>query len=315
MSWRLFKNTIIQPGKEYSLQTIPTLSTAMDFDVRKNQPNFSKMLEKRMQQAYISTDTQDAYKEAYGYTDYDIEQIDPDVLSDEIMDIICSTLSPQEFKDAVANNAKNDADKQADDGEYEEMFDYMFGNQSNKNNTKFTVEQDIYNEFDHIEANKEQIAATAAVEEQQKTASVMRYAGKTISRDMLVSHMGINHGLDDAIVRVYKDIRAKMEQDDEYFSVVNGHLYSRDGSEMYIKNISVSKEELDELNELATDESARVFAEGDIDKSDAEKMSSFVITDAFLKFLVSFPKAWPFADGEFESRMKREMTGDASVLR
>ena len=34
MSWRLFKNTIIQPGKDYSLQTIPTLSTAMDFDVR-----------------------------------------------------------------------------------------------------------------------------------------------------------------------------------------------------------------------------------------------------------------------------------------
>ena len=51
MSWRLFKNTIIHPGKDYSLQTIPTLSTAMDFDVRKNQPNFLRCLRKRMEQA------------------------------------------------------------------------------------------------------------------------------------------------------------------------------------------------------------------------------------------------------------------------
>ena len=34
MSWRLFSNTIVNPGHNYSLQTIPTLSTAMDFDVR-----------------------------------------------------------------------------------------------------------------------------------------------------------------------------------------------------------------------------------------------------------------------------------------
>lgn len=32
MSWRLFKNTIIHPGHSYSLQTIPTLSSAIDFD-------------------------------------------------------------------------------------------------------------------------------------------------------------------------------------------------------------------------------------------------------------------------------------------
>lgn len=44
MSWQLFANTIVQPGKKYTLQTIPTLSTAMEFDVRKNQPDFELML-------------------------------------------------------------------------------------------------------------------------------------------------------------------------------------------------------------------------------------------------------------------------------
>ena len=40
MSWRLFKNTITQPGKDYSLQTIPTLSSALEFGIRQNQPGF-----------------------------------------------------------------------------------------------------------------------------------------------------------------------------------------------------------------------------------------------------------------------------------
>ena len=84
MSWRLFKNTIIQPGKDYSLQTIPTLSTAMDFDVRKNQPNFAKMLEKRMKQAEVAKTATKAYQEAYGYSDYQVEQLDPDNYADEI---------------------------------------------------------------------------------------------------------------------------------------------------------------------------------------------------------------------------------------
>ena len=47
MSWRLFKDTIVHAGHDYSLQTIPTLSSALDFDVRKNQPDFMSMIEKR----------------------------------------------------------------------------------------------------------------------------------------------------------------------------------------------------------------------------------------------------------------------------
>lgn len=312
MSWRLFSNTIKQPGKDYSLQTIPTLSTAMDFDVRKNQPNFAKMLEKRMEQAYIAADACKDYQEAYGYTDYDIEQLDPDNYSDEIMDLIYSTLNPEEIK-AVVNRDVNDKDKSNDpsDEELEEMFDYIFGNQDNKNNDKFTVEQDIYNEFDTIEENKEQKEATAQQMAKQKEAGVMRYAGKMISRDMIISPTGINHGLDEAIVRVYKDIRGKMEKDDEYFIVnASGDLCGKDGK-TYIKN-NMSLDKMDHINELAKDEHSRVFADNDMDNSDAHAIGSFVVTNAFLEFLVSFPKAWPFADGEFETRMKREMQGGES---
>ena len=88
MSWRLFKDTITAPGKEYSLQTIPTLSSAVDFDVRRNQPDFQKMLDHRMKQAVFADEAMALYRESYGYGDYDIERLDPDNYSDEIMDLI-----------------------------------------------------------------------------------------------------------------------------------------------------------------------------------------------------------------------------------
>ena len=307
MSWRLFKNTIIQPGKEYSLQTIPTLSTAMEFDVRKNQPNFSKMLEKRMEQAYISEECQNNYREAYGYTDYDVEQLDPDSYSDEIMDLICSTLNPEEIKQAINNNIEGKEDDNSDE-DYQEMFDFMHGNTSYNNNDKFTVEQDIYNEFDHIEENKEQAIATAAAAEKVKDADKLRYAGKLISRDMLVSPTGTNHSLDEAIIRVYKDIRGKLEKDDEYFMTNgNGDLCGVDGK-VYIKNLTGS-DDIDELNDMAEDKDSRVYSDHKISNRDADAIGSFEVKDAFLRFLVSFPKAWPFADGEFEAKMKTEMMG------
>ena len=306
MSWRLFKNTITQPGKEYSLQTIPTLSTAMEFDVRKNQPNFSKMLEKRMEQAYISDECQKNYREAYEYTDYDIEQLDPDSYSDEIMDLICSTLNPEEIKQAINNNIEGKEDENSDE-DYQEMFDFMHGNAPYKND-KFTVEQDIYNEFDHIEENKEQAVATAEAAAKVKDADKLRYAGKMISRDMLVSPTGTNHGLDEAIIRVYKDIRGKLEKDDEYFMTNgNGDLCGRDG-QVYIKNLT-SSDDIDALNDMATDKDSRVYSDSKISRRDANAIGSFEVKDAFLHFLVSFPKAWPFADGDFESKMKVEMMG------
>lgn len=308
MSWRLFKNTITHPGKEYSLQTIPTLSTAMDFDVRKNQPNFRKMLEKRMEQAYAATEAQKEYQDAYGYSDYEIEQLDPDVYSDEIMDMIYTALSPEEVKAAISVNADGLTEKD-DNGEYQEMFDYMYGNQD-KDSSKFTVEQDIYDEFATIEENKEQqdaineIAAKYGIEDANK----LRYAGGQISRDMIVSLTGISHSLDEIIIRVYKNIRGKMDSDDEYFIARNGHLYSVDGK-LYIKNLT-SQDNLDQLNEDIHDENSRVFADGDLHKEDTQTIGSYEVKDAFLKFLCTFNGPWPFADGEFDARMASEIKGE-----
>ena len=306
MSWRLFKDTIQQPGKTYSLQTIPTLSTAMDFDVRKNQPNFTKMLEKRMMQAQVAEDAAKSYQEAYEYDDDDIARLDPDNYSDEIMDLIYSTLDPDSVKNVVNNEGEvNDADKE----DLIEAFDYMFGS---KKWTKFKEEQDIYNEFaedfKNIEDNPEQIKATEEESNKLKDSMKMRYAGEKISRDMLVTNMGVNHSLDDTILRVYKDIRGAMENDTKYFKMIDGNLCGLDG-QIYIKNMT-ALDKINLLNELAKDEHSRVFADNDMNNEDAKVIGSYVITDAFIRFLCRFPGAWPFADGEFELRMKNEMRSD-----
>ena len=58
MSWQLFggnnEKSVHQFGREYNLQTIPTLSNAIDFDVRRNTPDFINMLNKRIAQAVVS---------------------------------------------------------------------------------------------------------------------------------------------------------------------------------------------------------------------------------------------------------------------
>ena len=293
MSWRLFQNTIINPGKKYTLQTIPTLSTAVDFDVRKNQPNFTKMLNKRMEQAYIAEDACKSYQDAYEYTDYDIAQLDPDNYSDEIMDLIYSTLNPEEIKEAMANKTeKNDAD---DNEGLTEVIDYMFGNQMTRE--QVANMGTITDNEEQLEANRNAMAST-------REDSVKRYAGKTIARDDLVSKYGsgVKHNFDACIIRAYKELREKMEQDHQYFTVnADGHLCSKSGT-VYIEN-RMSSDNIEFINEAAKDENSRVFAENDMDNSDAKALGSCVVTDAFIRYLATFPGAWPFIKGEFDDLM------------
>lgn len=306
MSWRLFKNTIIQPGKEYTLQTIPTLSTAMDFDVRKNQPNFIKMLDTRMEQAFRAADMQKKYQDSYKYSDYDIAQLDPDVYSDEIMDLIYMDMTDDETRAKIKEAAATRTDTAESSDEFEEVLDFIFGNQDVKNNEKFKMNYQTVNDLPPIEENNDQLMETAKVQKSVQGDSVMRYAGKTISRDMIVSKTGVNHGLDETIVRVYKSIKDQMDNDTEYFIVRGGSLCSANNGNVYIKNLT-NTDNIDKLNEAARDDDARVYSDAEITAADANAIGSYEVTDHFLRFLSTFNSAWPFANGAFEDKMRDEM--------
>lgn len=270
MAWRLLHtNSIKQPGKDYDLRTVPSLSTAIDFDVRKNQPDFIKLLDKRMSQAYESEVSMDNYKKAYSYSDYDVEQLDSDVYADEIMDMI--------------NNYLRNTNE-VFDGENED-FDYM-------------DDPDI---LDDIEDNEEVIQAVAKEAAKKAERDKGCYAGRELSRSDLFSGDGkrANHSWDVDIIKVYGDIRGKMEQDSGYFTVKNGSLYSLKGEPYIIR--SDDSETLQMFNEKAKSDDSRVFAEDELDK--IQQVGTYIITDDFYKFLVSLDE-WCFAEGEFERGMK-----------
>lgn len=266
MAWRLLHtNPIKQPGKEYDLQTVPSLSTAIDFDVRKNQPDFVKMLDKRMSQAYEADACMKNYQNAYGYSDYEIEQIDPDVYADEIMDMINMYL-----------RSKNEAFA----GE-EEDFDYIDAPDAI---------------FDDMEENTEVKDAVAQKMQEQADRDKQIYAGGCIARSDLVVGPNIKHQLDDVFIRAYNDVRGRFEQD-RSFRVANGSLLSADGTP-YIIKADVSSD-LQVINDAAEDKKSTVYAEGRISSKEIGQFGTYTVTDDFIKYLVSLPK-WTFAGGEFD---------------
>lgn len=271
MSWQLFANTIEQPGKKYSLQTIPTLSTAMEFDVRKNQPDFEQMLKKRMAQARASKVAQEKYQDAYQYSDFQIMQLDQDIYSEEVMEIVNDVI-----------RRESGVDDEFDGDSYE------------------TVETDLMHQ---ITQNVEMAQVLAENRQKRETMTRKIYAKGRLSRDDLCPNMGVpTHQLDDDIIKAYTEHRAAMEKDTIFFSPRGGSLCSADGSVVYIENNAASNS-LSELNRQIEDPESNVYSEGTFSEEDYKALGTFRVTDAFYKFLVSLDSWEDIAGGRFEREM------------
>jgi type IV secretory pathway TraG/TraD family ATPase VirD4 len=276
MSYRLFKDTIVHAGHDYSLQTIPTLSSALDFDVRLNQPDFEKMLAKRMLQAENAQGCKNVYQTAYEYRDVDIARQDPDVYSDEVMELVDASL-----RESVADETGANADDVDLDDAPEGFYD----------NGDWEIDLEM-------QQAAQAAAATAAVRQE------MIYAGKQISREMLVRPDGraLQNTLDREIAESYKAARAYMERDSRNFTVGGGGaLRSADGQTLYIDKIDES-EAMAELNRSAQDGAARVYAEGELGD-----LVGYEVTPEFYEFLASLDSWRDLAGGEFERAMMLAM--------
>lgn len=272
MSWRLFDNTITKPGKKYSLQTIPTLSSAMDFDVRQNQPNFIKMWEKRRDQAVVVPKVVEKYAKAYGYDDDAISRLDQDTYSDEIMEIVNEELAKKAQADAASKSA---AAAQA-------------------------VNKEVYSE------NKEfaQVAEQSA--QQDAEWSKPRYANGLLSRKSLQPFFdtptNLNHGLDDAIVEAFGLCRAAFAHDtDNFVFKSDGSLLGRDGTPYLVRTISQA--DVDAMQKAAEERDKRVFTESA--RAISSEFRGYDVTDAFYRFLISQESWKNFASGRFELAMAK----------
>ena len=285
MSWRLFKNTIINPGKEYTLQTIPTLSTAKDFDVKQNQPDFMQMFDKRLSQAARAEKAMQYYKDVYGLTDSEIQKLDIDVYADDVMELISSMMHPDidltrreenvDPKDIKAGTDVPKDEKISKDAEPDDSI-------------KKAVENDP-------EAQK--------LIKQNERGDKKIYAQGKISGNDLKPQTGRTHYFDAAISDAYNRLINRFSQDSKYFVVdpQTKTLYAADGKTVYI-NGPRSSEFAEAMKKAASDPNSRVMGGGgDIDKMDAK--NDLIVTDAFYEFLISFDTDWPFASGEFARYM------------
>ena len=116
MSYALLGHTIMQPGVEpYTLQTIPSNSSVMSFDVEKNTPDFYEMLRKRCEQARWTKEVERDWLRANGYGTSDLDHTamytnyvdDGESLSKDIMAEINARIAKRHGKEPV-NKEKRD---------------------------------------------------------------------------------------------------------------------------------------------------------------------------------------------------------------
>lgn len=190
MSYALLGDTIVNPGHPYTMQTLPSLSTAAEFDVGHNQPNFFDMFHKRLSQALVATDALDRFKHNYGYTDDDMTRLDIDQASTEIMSIVRSMAAARQ-------------DQQFDVGTLD---------------------------ADDISDNDEFLEEAEAQAEALDDLSEPRFAEGEVSPDMLIQRIGDQdhamRGLVNEITVAYTAARADLMRDRIHFSVRNGNLCS-----------------------------------------------------------------------------------------
>lgn len=279
MSWRLLKNQIKIPGKKFSLQTIPTNSTAIDFDVRKNQPNFFAMLEQRLAQAKEADIAKQLYMSRYGIGESEFILKDQNVVADDIMDVVNRIVrGGVKVEEEVVSDAEAEAGGEA----------------------PFFVEDEFDGDgiLDGAEDNRELANEAASAGAEKAEHERPRYAGGQISREDLVSIGGqVNRQLDKVIALAYEDSKQYFADGPDFrVDASTGELFSATNVPYVTSTHGADADDVDLLDDAGDVGDTRVFKEGE-----EGRPTVYGVTDAFLKYLAELPDWKGLADGRFEA--------------
>ena len=260
-------------------------SSAKDFDVRKNQPDFIEMVNNRMKEAKEVDGAIENYKRIYDYSDYDIEQLDPDLFARDIMNIVNSQLN----KDSSIED------------QYSELNDTREGiSEESKALRAKAVENTEVTEVTHDMEEKKRAWDTNLL-----------YADGYLAKGDLVTYYSgqINQQYEAEIVRSFVENLGSFQQDSSNFSYRNGKLYSSDGNMVYFEKINLDDFKKD-MTKASKDPNSRVYDEGNMEddfKNDPNIIDNYRVTSHFYKFLVNRDNWDDFANGHFEETMGRLM--------
>lgn len=276
MSHKLFENTIKVPGREYSLQTIPTLSSAMDFDLMNNQPDFDKLLNKRIEQALMAESVIKNYNTAFGYDDDDIRRLDKDIYANDIMD----------------------------------MIDVEYARQNMEINPDNAILQKESVKLYEVEENQEMQERIKDIQNQLEKNEKKIYAGGRLSRGDLINEAGkARHGYDNLFAGVFVKLKDEFAHDGS-FSVIDGSLYGgADAGKPYI--IKQSAEDMEILAEMVSEPNSRVFADEELAPEDLDMFGGYRVTDEFIKYIAGFSSWDTIIDGKFDAAVAEFLEKEA----
>ena len=294
MSFKLFggkaEKSIVHYGHSYTLQTVPTLSEASGFDIRLNQPNFREMYLKRMRTGWNAEVARRIYMNAYGYDEFSIQVLDPNVVAMEVMEIV------DNMKRESSENMTLPEGADVETGG-ENLPDGDINREADK------LVDDPNGVVDNPEFDRDKREAEKAIQE----AGRMLYAGGRLSKDSLVTkESGVSHQLDEVVIESYCAMRNFFEKDRRTFVVEqDGSLYSRETHEPFISKVAES-ESLQRLNEAGENTGNRVYMDGRIEEDEVALRGQYKVHDAFYRFLTSMD-SWLFAEQRFEQAMSARM--------
>lgn len=289
MAWRLHKDTIIDPGHVYSLLTLPTLSSAREFDIEQFIPNFDEMLAKQMKRGIYVEEAKKLHKEVFGLSDYDIDRLPKEDYANTIMDIVDQMIdtehNPQRYSDNYDPSAEGGFDPNDD---------------LNWNNERNAI-------HDNSKENKEQLEANRKAEIEAREDNMMRFAGGQLSRNDIIDKSGkFNTMLSDIIVKAYVKVRPAMEKDTVNFKVSeDGSLCATDGTPYIVKPlISSTLQDIMDEGSKHGGKTHDFYGDNDVDEPIP---TPYVVHNAFYNFLHDRTTWADIADGKFEDAMAREI--------
>lgn len=278
MSYELLGNTIRIPGKEaFTLQTIPTNSSARDFDVRKNQPDFFAMLSNRVKEARFAPSVKADYLESYfGGDESAYIKADPNVIASDIMEAIYHFSKPEPQTDESA----------VSDEEHEALI-----------------------QFDDLGAIEPEDFRRDGVENVELTREVMRheeaatayervYAGGRIKRSTLRNAQTglLSHQFDSTFSKAFNEVKSYMGNSRKYRVVDDELFLAESGTLLIASTLGSLRQMKDTLEKASQDADTSVYSD---DEAGAIG-DHYAIQDAFIRHLTDLDDWSDIADGRFE---------------
>lgn len=276
---------------KYSLATVPTTASTIDFDITRNTPDFMKMVAKRVRQAKLTRTIRERYKRAYGTSDaplseYQMSQINSEVLSKQLMKGINEQLFEDDHPDANNEVAQEAAKLSAEEkNQQDARFAQALSAISSSKKT-----DDLANKMEKEAKPNKEVEQAAAVQS-QKTESYQqkRYGGGVISREDLLSG-DTKDNLAEAYVNSIDSFRK--------YAAGQGFNLS-DNGDLYYNGTLFVKSRVNTLEELIS-ASSTVVMPGDKDKHTYDPAAMVEITDAFISWIKQQDTLANIGDGSFD---------------